>query len=93
MTEPLFLLDELSDPLPIVGDHLTLAGDDGTHRYWHTVIPLDGADITPPETTLTGGPTGTTSCRPTSTTTRWSRWPGSRPGATSAGPTATRTRT
>ena len=31
MTEPLFLLDELSDPLPIVGDHLTLAGDEGRH--------------------------------------------------------------
>ena len=31
MTEPLFLLDELGDPLPIVGDHLTLAGDEGRH--------------------------------------------------------------
>ena len=31
MTEPLFLLDDLADPLPIVGAHLTLAGDEGRH--------------------------------------------------------------
>ena len=31
MTEPLFLLDDLTDPLPIVGAHLTLAGDEGRH--------------------------------------------------------------
>jgi 16S rRNA (uracil1498-N3)-methyltransferase len=31
MTEPLFLLDDLADPLPVVGAHLTLAGDEGRH--------------------------------------------------------------
>src|SRR5215208_548930 len=31
MTEPLFLLDDLTDPLPMVGAHLTLAGDEGRH--------------------------------------------------------------
>jgi 16S rRNA (uracil1498-N3)-methyltransferase len=31
MTEPLFLLDDLTDPLPMVGVHLTLAGDEGRH--------------------------------------------------------------
>jgi 16S rRNA (uracil1498-N3)-methyltransferase len=31
MTDPLFLLDGLADPLPLVGDHLTLAGDEGRH--------------------------------------------------------------
>jgi 16S rRNA (uracil1498-N3)-methyltransferase len=31
MTDPLFLLDGLADPLPMVGTHLTLAGDEGRH--------------------------------------------------------------
>jgi 16S rRNA (uracil1498-N3)-methyltransferase len=31
MTEPLFLIDDLTDPLPAVGTHLTLAGDEGRH--------------------------------------------------------------
>jgi 16S rRNA (uracil1498-N3)-methyltransferase len=31
MTEPLFLLDDLTDPLPMVGAHLRLAGDEGRH--------------------------------------------------------------
>jgi 16S rRNA (uracil1498-N3)-methyltransferase len=31
MTDPLFLLDDLSDPLPIVGAHVELAGDEGRH--------------------------------------------------------------
>jgi 16S rRNA (uracil1498-N3)-methyltransferase len=31
MTEPLFLLDDLTDSLPMVGDQLTLAGDEGRH--------------------------------------------------------------
>lgn len=31
MTEPLFLLDDLTDPLPSVGAHLTLGGDEGRH--------------------------------------------------------------
>jgi 16S rRNA (uracil1498-N3)-methyltransferase len=31
LTDPLFLLDGLADPLPIVGAHLTLAGDEGRH--------------------------------------------------------------
>ena len=31
MTEPLFLLDDLSDPLPTVGTQLLLAGDEGRH--------------------------------------------------------------
>jgi 16S rRNA (uracil1498-N3)-methyltransferase len=31
MTEPLFLLDDLTDPLPGIGTHLTLAGDEGRH--------------------------------------------------------------
>jgi 16S rRNA (uracil1498-N3)-methyltransferase len=31
MTDPLFLLDDLTDPLPTVGAHLTLAGDVGRH--------------------------------------------------------------
>jgi 16S rRNA (uracil1498-N3)-methyltransferase len=31
MTEPLFLLDHLADPLPMVGAHLTLGGDEGRH--------------------------------------------------------------
>jgi 16S rRNA (uracil1498-N3)-methyltransferase len=31
MTEPLFLLDDLTDPLPAEGTHLTLAGDEGRH--------------------------------------------------------------
>jgi 16S rRNA (uracil1498-N3)-methyltransferase len=31
LTEPLFLLDDLTQPLPLVGDHLTLGGDEGRH--------------------------------------------------------------
>ena len=31
MTEPLFLLDNLADPLPMVGSHVRLAGDEGRH--------------------------------------------------------------
>jgi 16S rRNA (uracil1498-N3)-methyltransferase len=31
MTDPLFLLDGLADPLPAAGDHVTLAGDEGRH--------------------------------------------------------------
>ena len=31
MTEPLFLLDDLADPLPITGAHVVLAGDEGRH--------------------------------------------------------------
>lgn len=31
MTAPLFLLDELADPLPMIGTQVTLAGDDGRH--------------------------------------------------------------
>jgi 16S rRNA (uracil1498-N3)-methyltransferase len=31
MTEPLFLLDDLADPLPMVGSHVRLAGDEGRH--------------------------------------------------------------
>lgn len=31
MTEPLFLLDELADPLPMVGSQVQLAGDEGRH--------------------------------------------------------------
>ena len=31
MTEPLFLFDDLSDPLPTVGTQLLLAGDEGRH--------------------------------------------------------------
>jgi len=31
MTEPLFLFDDLTDPLPAVGAHLTLGGDEGRH--------------------------------------------------------------
>jgi len=31
MTEPLFLLDDLTDPLPISGTRLLLAGDEGRH--------------------------------------------------------------
>jgi 16S rRNA (uracil1498-N3)-methyltransferase len=31
MTDPLFLLDGLADGLPMVGDHLTLAGGEGRH--------------------------------------------------------------
>ena len=31
MTDPLFLLDDLADPLPIVGAHVELAGDEGRH--------------------------------------------------------------
>jgi 16S rRNA (uracil1498-N3)-methyltransferase len=31
MTDPLFLLDDIADPFPIVGAHLTLAGDEGRH--------------------------------------------------------------
>jgi 16S rRNA (uracil1498-N3)-methyltransferase len=31
LTEPLFLLDDLADPLPAVGAHLTLGGDEGRH--------------------------------------------------------------
>jgi hypothetical protein len=37
-----------------------LASDDKTHRYWHTLIPLDGTDITPPDTAIVTGPAGTT---------------------------------
>jgi len=40
---------------------LVLAGDDTTDRYWQTLIPLDGSDIVPPETTITGSPPNTTS--------------------------------
>lgn len=31
MTEPLFLLDDLTDPLPMVGARVELAGDEGRH--------------------------------------------------------------
>jgi 16S rRNA (uracil1498-N3)-methyltransferase len=31
MTEPLFLLDDLADPLPMVGSQIQLAGDEGRH--------------------------------------------------------------
>jgi 16S rRNA (uracil1498-N3)-methyltransferase len=31
MTEPLFLLDHLADPLPMVGAQLTVGGDEGRH--------------------------------------------------------------
>jgi 16S rRNA (uracil1498-N3)-methyltransferase len=31
MTDPLFLLDDLVDPLPLSGAHLTLSGDEGRH--------------------------------------------------------------
>jgi 16S rRNA (uracil1498-N3)-methyltransferase len=31
MTDPLFLLDDIADPFPVVGAHLTLAGDEGRH--------------------------------------------------------------
>jgi len=31
MTEPLFFLDNLADPLPMVGSHVRLAGDEGRH--------------------------------------------------------------
>lgn len=31
MTDPLFLLDDLTDPLPMPGAHLTLSGDEGRH--------------------------------------------------------------
>ncbi|HEX5907326.1 MAG TPA: 16S rRNA (uracil(1498)-N(3))-methyltransferase [Propionibacteriaceae bacterium] len=31
MTDPLFLLDDLTDPLPMVGAHVELAGDEGRH--------------------------------------------------------------
>jgi 16S rRNA (uracil1498-N3)-methyltransferase len=31
LTDPLFLLDGLADPLPMVGAYLTLAGDEGRH--------------------------------------------------------------
>jgi 16S rRNA (uracil1498-N3)-methyltransferase len=31
MTDPLFLLDEIADPFPIVGARLTLSGDEGRH--------------------------------------------------------------
>jgi 16S rRNA (uracil1498-N3)-methyltransferase len=31
MTDPLFLLDGLADPLPMLGAHLTLADDEGRH--------------------------------------------------------------
>jgi len=31
LTEPLFLLDNLADPLPMVGSHVRLAGDEGRH--------------------------------------------------------------
>jgi 16S rRNA (uracil1498-N3)-methyltransferase len=31
MTDPLFLLDDLADPLPIVGAHVELDGDEGRH--------------------------------------------------------------
>jgi 16S rRNA (uracil1498-N3)-methyltransferase len=31
LTEPLFLLNDLADPLPMVGAHLTLGGDEGRH--------------------------------------------------------------
>jgi 16S rRNA (uracil1498-N3)-methyltransferase len=31
MTEPLFLLDDLTDPLPMVGTQVLLAGDEGRH--------------------------------------------------------------
>jgi 16S rRNA (uracil1498-N3)-methyltransferase len=31
LTEPLFLLDDLTDPLPSVGAHLMLGGDEGRH--------------------------------------------------------------
>ena len=31
MTEPLFLLDDLTDPLPVTGARIVLAGDEGRH--------------------------------------------------------------
>jgi 16S rRNA (uracil1498-N3)-methyltransferase len=31
LSQPLFLLDDLTDPLPPVGAHVTLAGDEGRH--------------------------------------------------------------
>jgi len=31
MTDPLFLSDDLTDPLPTVGTHLMLAGNEGRH--------------------------------------------------------------
>jgi 16S rRNA (uracil1498-N3)-methyltransferase len=31
LTEPLFLLDDLADPLPMIGSHVRLTGDEGRH--------------------------------------------------------------
>src|SRR4051794_9606079 len=36
-----------------------IAGDDATRRYWHTLLPLDGA-IAAPDTEITDGPAGAT---------------------------------
>src|SRR5437867_4158027 len=48
------------EPVNAITGLLVLASDDSTHRYWHTFLPLDGTDVTPPETSILPGPTGTT---------------------------------
>ena len=48
------------EPLNATTGLPVLASDDKTRRYWQTFIPLDGTDVTPPETTITAGPAGST---------------------------------
>ena len=49
------------EPVDATSDLPILASDDSVHRYWQTLIPLDGTDISPPETTINSGPAATTS--------------------------------
>ena len=53
-------VDTPKEPVDSTSGLPILASDDSTHRYWHTFIPLDGTDVTPPETRILTGPTGTT---------------------------------
>ncbi|HEY3020261.1 MAG TPA: hypothetical protein VGJ32_08715 [Solirubrobacteraceae bacterium] len=53
-------VDTPKQPLDASTGLPVLAGDDQTHRYWHTLIPLDGTDIVAPDTTILAGPAGTT---------------------------------
>ena len=53
-------VDTPKEPVDATTGLPLLASDDSTHRYWHTFLPLDGTDVTPPETRIATGPTGTT---------------------------------
>jgi hypothetical protein len=48
-------------PLDASTGLLVMASADNTRHYWHALLPLDGPDLTPPDTTITQGPAGETS--------------------------------